>query len=181
MSRVGKKPIRVPAGVSVAVRGPQVDIEGPKGKLSLAVPAPISVAVEGEQVVCARPNDDRRSRALHGLTRSLVQNMVIGVDNGFQKKLEIVGVGFGGVLEGNMLKLTVGFSNAVRVPVPEGVIVELPDATHINVSGPDKQKVGQFAAVVRAVRKPEPYKGTGIRYAYEQVRRKAGKAFGSAG
>ena len=181
MSRIGKKPVPVPSGVKVEVAGQKVKVEGPKGTLELDVKPLVSVKVDGDQVVLTRAGEDRDSRALHGLYRALVQNMVQGVANGFEKKLEIVGVGYGGQLSGKELALTVGYSNTVKLPVPDGVTVTLPDSSHITVSGADKQKVGQFAAIIRSVRKPEPYKGTGIRYEGEYVRRKAGKAFGSGG
>lgn len=179
MSRIGVKPVPVPSGVKVEINGHSVHVEGPKGKLGIDVSPLIAVSQEDGQVVCKRAGEDRDSRAMHGLTRSLIQNMIIGVSQGFEKRLEIVGVGFNASLQGRELALTVGYSNTVKVPIPEGVDVTLPDATHIVVSGADKQKVGQFAAVARAVRKPEPYKGTGIRYQGEQIRRKAGKAFGA--
>lgn len=179
MSRIGKKPVAVPAGVKMAVEGAVVKVEGPKGKLALDVHPSIKVAMEGGSVVCGRSRDDGPTKALHGLYRSLIQNMIEGVVKGFERKLEIVGVGFQAVIAGKDISLTVGFSKPVKVKIPEGVTVVLPDQTHIVVSGPDKQKVGQFAAEVRSVRKPEPYKGTGIRYQGEVVRRKAGKAFGS--
>lgn len=181
MSRIGKKPVVIPSGVKISVNGSAVAIEGPKGKLALDVHPTIAVAVEDGKLICKRPNDERASKALQGLFRSLLQNMVKGVTDGFERKLEIVGVGFGAVLAGSSLSLTVGFAKAVKLEVPKEVTVKLPDATHIVVSGPDKQKVGQFASIVRSVRKPEPYKGTGIKYEGEQIRRKAGKAFGSAG
>lgn len=181
MSRIGKKPVPIPAGVKVHVADGNIAVEGPKGKLSLAVHPAIAVAREGEQLVCQRRDEERQSRALHGLFRNLIQNMVLGVTQGFEKRLEIVGVGFNAQLKGKELALVVGYSHPVKLPVPEGVTVQLPDATHIVVQGPDKQKVGQFAAEVRAARKPEPYKGTGIRYQGEHIRRKAGKAFGSGG
>lgn len=181
MSRIGKKPVTIPAGVKVNLAGGQLDVEGPKGKLSLRVHPKVKVAREGEQLICARVDEERESRALHGLIRSLVQNMVEGCSKGFEQRLEIVGVGFNAQLKGKELSLTVGFSHPVKHTVPDGVTVQLPDATHIVITGADKQAVGQFAANVRASRKPEPYKGTGVRYQGEKVRRKAGKAFGSGG
>lgn len=182
MSRIGKKPVSVPSGVKVELSGSKFRAEGPKGKLSLEVHPKIKVATEGgNTIVCERTADDRECRALHGLVRSLIQNMMVGVATGFEKRLEIVGVGYNAQLAGKTLSLTVGYSHPVKLPIPDGVTVTLPDATHIVVSGPDKQKVGQFAAHVREARKPEPYKGTGIRYQGEYVRRKAGKAFGSGG
>ncbi|QDU60175.1 50S ribosomal protein L6 [Planctomycetes bacterium Pan216] len=181
MSRLGKKPVAVPSGVKVSIAGSNVSVEGPKGKLDLEVRDAITVKEEGGHLICDREGNERSARALHGLYRSLLSNMVEGVTKGFEKKLQIVGVGYTATLEGTHLALNVGYCNTVKVPVPEDVTVNLPDATHIVVSGPNKQSVGQFAANVRKVRKPEPYKGTGIRYEDEQVRRKAGKAFGSGG
>lgn len=181
MSRIGKKPVTIPAGVKIDVKNGAVRAEGPKGKLDIKVHPRITVAKDGDTLVCDRQGDDKESKSLHGLFRSLIQNLVVGVSQGFEKRLEIVGVGFGATVAGKDLSLTVGYSKPVKVPIPTGVSVTLPDATHIVVAGPDKQQVGQFAAEVRAVRKPEPYKGTGIRYQGEQVRRKAGKAFGSGG
>ena len=181
MSRIGKKPIDVPANVKVKLDGGAVAVEGPKGKLDFKAPASIAVKQEGGKLICERKDELRQTRALHGLTRSLLQNMITGVTVGFQRKLEIVGVGFVANIRGKALGLTVGYSNEVLVPIPEGLKVELPSVNQIVVSGANKQVVGQFAAEVRAARKPEPYKGTGIRYEGEQVRRKAGKAFGSGG
>lgn len=181
MSRIGKKPVSVPSGVKVAVSGGAVAVEGPKGKLKLQVDPRVTVKSEGASVVCVRANDEQESRALHGLYRNLISNMIEGVTKGFEKKLEIMGVGFNAQLKGKELALTVGFANQVKLPIPEGITIQLADPTHISVVGADKQAVGQFAANIRAVRKPEPYKGTGIRYQGEQVRRKAGKAFGSGG
>lgn len=181
MSRIGKKPLRVPSGVKVDVAGTRVSVEGPKGKLALEVDPAIQVAKDGDAIVCRRDSDSGSAKALHGLYRVLIENMIEGVWKGFEKKLEIVGVGYNAQLQGKQISLTVGYSKPVKLSVPDGVTVQLPDPTHIVVTGPDKQKVGQFAADVRAVRKPEPYKGTGIRYQGEQVRRKAGKAFGSGG
>lgn len=179
MSRIGVKPVDVPSGVKVEINGRTVQVEGPKGKLSIEVNPLIEVSHQDGKIICKRSGDDRENRSLHGLFRSLIQNMVTGVSQGFEKRLEIVGVGYNASLKGRNLALTVGYSNTVEVPIPDGVEVTLPDATHIVISGADKQKVGQFAADARAVRKPEPYKGTGIRYQGEQVRRKAGKAFGA--
>lgn len=180
MSRIGLKPVSVPKGVQVQLAGQAVQVEGPKGKLSFEVHPKIQVALDGASLVCKRADDERQSKALHGLTRALLANMVAGVSEGFSRKLEIVGVGYGAEVQGKSVKITVGFANPVFLPIPEGVAVSVADPTHITVSGPDKQKVGQFAAQIRAVRKPEPYKGTGIKYEGEQIRRKAGKAFGSA-
>lgn len=179
MSRIGKKPVTVPSDVTVSVSGQAVSVKGPKGELKLDVHPNMSVAVDGDQVVVTRPNDLRENRALHGLTRSLIQNMVAGVVQPFVRRLTIVGVGYNASLAGNKLSLQVGFANTVVLEVPSGVEVEVPAPTSVIVRSADKQAVGQFAANVRAVRPPEPYKGKGIRYENEQVRRKAGKAFGS--
>jgi large subunit ribosomal protein L6 len=182
MSRIGRKPVVVPANVKVAVADSTINVEGPKGKLSWSFRREIGVRYDeaGRQVLVERPDDERQSRALHGLTRSLIANMVEGVANGYTKKLEIVGVGYQAQLKkANTVALQVGFANQVVLEAPPGVTVVVPDATHIVISGADKQAVGQFAAVVRKVRPPEPYKGKGIRYEGEVVRRKAGKAFGS--
>jgi large subunit ribosomal protein L6 len=182
MSRIGRKPVTVPANVTVAVADRTVHVEGPKGKLAFTHRPEIDVRHDeaGRQVLVSRRNDERTSRALHGLTRSLIANMVEGVSNGYTKKLEIVGVGYQAQLKkANTVALQVGYANQVVLEAPAGVNVAIPDATHITISGADKQAVGQFAAVVRKVRPPEPYKGKGIRYEGEVVRRKAGKAFSS--
>ena len=181
MSRIGKIPVAVPSGVNVDAKGRKVSVKGSKGTLSIDVPEGVAVAVENGQVVVTRKGDARQEKALHGLVRALVANMIHGVTTGFERKLEIIGVGFGAKVNGKKLDLTVGFSRPVSLNIPDGVTIALPDATHVTVQGIDKQKVGQFAAEIRAVRKPEPYKGTGIKYEGEQVRRKAGKAFGAAG
>jgi large subunit ribosomal protein L6 len=179
MSRIGKQPVAIPAGVKVAIDKGVVRVEGPKGKLSQAVHPNMTVASDGKQVTVTRPDDDRLNRALHGLTRALINNMVVGVTAGYEKKLKIEGVGFQAAAKGKGVELTVGFANRiVHTPTPEsGVTVEVPDPTTIVVKGADKQKVGQFAAEVRASRKPEPYKGKGVRYEKEVVRRKEGKSF----
>jgi large subunit ribosomal protein L6 len=182
MSRIGRKPVPVPANVKVSVADSTIQVEGPKGKLSLNFRREIGVKYdESARVVnVTRPDDERLNRALHGLTRSLIANMVEGVTNGYTKKLEIVGVGYQAQLKkANAVALQVGFANQIVLEAPAGVSVAVPDPTHITISGADKQAVGQFAAVVRKVRPPEPYKGKGIRYEGETVRRKAGKAFGS--
>lgn len=181
MSRIGRKPIPLPAGVKVAVTGQDVKVEGPKGKLELTVHPAIQVALEesGKELVVKRGDDERQSRALHGLTRSLVNNMVVGVSQGYVKKLEIQGVGYQAQLKGKQVALQVGFANQILLDPPVGVTVTLPDPTHIVVTGVDKQAVGQFAAELRKTRPPEPYKGKGVRYEGEVVRRKSGKAFGS--
>ncbi len=182
MSRIGRKPVPMPANVKVSIADSTIQVEGPKGKLSFHYRSEIDVKVDeaGRQVLVSRGDDERQSRALHGLTRSLIANMVEGVTSGYSKKLEIVGVGYQAQLKAaNTVALQVGFANQIVLEAPPGVSVVVPDATHITISGTDKQAVGQFAAVVRKVRPPEPYKGKGIRYEGEVVRRKAGKAFGS--
>jgi large subunit ribosomal protein L6 len=181
MSRIGRKPVPVPANVKVSIADSTIQVEGPKGKLSWTYRREMDVRHDeaGKQLLISRPNDERQNRALHGLTRSLIANMVEGVANGYTKKLEIVGVGYQAQLKkANTVALQVGFANQIVLEAPAGVTVVVPDATHITITGPDKQAVGQFAAEVRKVRPPEPYKGKGIRYEGEAVRRKAGKAFG---
>jgi large subunit ribosomal protein L6 len=182
MSRIGRKPVPVPANVKVSVADSTIRVEGPKGKLEFGFRREMGVTYDAaaKQVVVTRPNDERLNRALHGLTRSLIANMVQGVTAGYTKKLEIVGVGYQAQLKkANTVGLQVGYANQVVLEAPPGVSVAVPDATHIVITGADKQAVGQFAAEVRKVRPPEPYKGKGIRYEGEVVRRKAGKAFGS--
>lgn len=177
MSRIGKKPVAIPAGVKVAVSQQEITVEGKLGKLVWTHRPEIVVEVDDEAklVNVSRKAETRESRALHGLTRALIQNMVVGVSEGYEKKLEIHGVGYLAAIEGDVLQLRVGFANEIQKKIPAGVDVTCPDQTHVVIKGMDKQKVGQFAAEVRAVRKPEPYKGKGIRYENEQVRRKAGK------
>ena len=183
MSRIGKQPVPIPDGVTVALDRGRVSVKGPKGDLSFAPHKNMNVALaeDGNSVVVTRPNDQSQNRALHGLTRSLIDNMVKGVKEPFERKLEIRGVGYNAKLNGNKLALQVGFANTIELTVPEGVTCTLPDATHVTVTSPDKQAAGQFAANVRKVRPPEPYKGKGIRYDGERVRQKAGKAFGAGG
>ena len=177
MSRIGKKPIPVPSGVDVTINGSHVAVKGPKGELALDAPTDITIAREGDDIVVDRPDDERAHRALHGLTRSLVNNMVVGVSEGFSRDLEIVGVGYRALAQGpNKLELQVGFSHSVPVEAPEGITFEVPAPNRITVRGIDKQLVGQVAADIRKIRKPEPYKGKGIRYAGERVLRKAGKS-----
>jgi large subunit ribosomal protein L6 len=177
MSRIGKAPIPVPSGVDVSVSGSNVTVNGPKGRLERTVPATITVRQEGETLLVERPNDERQNRALHGLVRSLVNNMVVGVTQGFRKELEIVGVGYRATAKGpSALELALGFSHPVNITAPDGVTFEVPSPTRIVVNGIDKEAVGQVAADIRAWRKPEPYKGKGVRYAGEHVQRKAGKA-----
>lgn len=179
MSRVGRKPITIPANVKVQVDGQKVKVEGPKGKLELDVHPNISVSSDGKEISVTRPNDERENRALHGLSRALVNNLIVGVTTGFEKRLKVEGVGYQASLKGKAVELTVGFANRVLLTPPEGVSVAVPDPTTIVVTGIDKQKVGQYAADIRASKKPEPYKGKGIRYDYEVVRRKEGKTFAS--
>jgi large subunit ribosomal protein L6 len=177
MSRIGKKPITVPSGVKVNVADRAVSVEGKLGKLEYTHRPEISVDIEddGKSIVCSRSTEDREVRAYHGLTRALINNMLVGVTEGYEKRLEIQGVGYLGAIQGDTLQLRVGFANEIHKKIPKGLNVTCPDQTHIVIKGTDKQQVGQFAAEVRAVRKPEPYKGKGIRYEGEQVRRKAGK------
>lgn len=177
MSRIGKKPVVIPSGAKVSVAQREITVEGKLGKLVWTHRPEIDVAVdeEGKTVVVSRKNDERQDRAYHGLTRAIIQNMVVGVTEGYEKRLEIQGVGYLGAVQGDVLQLRVGFANEVHKKIPAGITVTCPDQTHVVVKGIDKQKVGQFAAEVRAVRKPEPYKGKGVRYEGEQVRRKAGK------
>jgi large subunit ribosomal protein L6 len=178
MSRIGRAPITVPSGVSVAVGTDNtVTVKGPQGELARSVPAAITIRQDGDVLVVERPDDQRQNRALHGLTRSLVANMVAGVTEGFSKELEIVGVGYRAIPKGpSALELALGFSHPVNVSAPDGVTFEVPSATRVIVRGIDKEKVGQVAADIRKLRKPEPYKGKGVRYAGERVVRKAGKA-----
>ncbi|MFN0055242.1 MAG: 50S ribosomal protein L6 [Planctomycetales bacterium] len=183
MSRIGKKPVLLPAGVTAKVSDGVFSAKGPQGELSLKFHPAMQVSVDeaARQIVVARPDDERANKALHGLTRSLINNIVTGVVAPFEKKLEIVGVGYQASVSGTLLTLQVGFANPVKLPIPKGVKCTLPDNTHITLQSADKQAVGQFAAVIRKVRPPEPYKGKGIRYEGEHVRRKAGKAFASGG
>ena len=177
MSRIGKAPITVPSGVEVKIQGRQVAVKGPKGELDIEVPGDITVRQDGEVLLVERPDDERQNRALHGLTRSLVNNMVLGVTEGFSKELQIVGVGYRAAAKGsNALELQLGFSHPVNVEAPDGITFDVPEPTRIIVSGTDKQVVGQVAADIRSYRKPEPYKGKGVRYLGEHVARKAGKA-----
>jgi large subunit ribosomal protein L6 len=177
MSRIGKTPIPVPSGVDITISGASVSVKGPKGELSRTVPGGITVRQDGDVLVVERPDDERESRALHGLVRSLVNNMVVGVTDGFRKELDIVGVGYRAAANGkDKLDMSLGFSHPVVVQAPSGIEFVVPQPTRIEVHGIDKQLVGQVAADIRALRKPEPYKGKGVRYVDERVRRKAGKA-----
>lgn len=175
MSRIGRAPIAVPSGVTVDIAGQKVTVTGPKGTLEHTVVEPIRVAREEEELVVTRPTDRGPHRALHGLSRTLVANMVEGVTDGFERKLELVGVGYRAQMKGKDLEVAVGFSHPVVFNPPEGITFEVPEPTQIVVTGIDKQKVGQVASEIRRVRPPEPYKGKGIRYAGEEVRRKVGK------
>lgn len=179
MSRIGRQPVRLPSGVSAEVKGQTVTVRGPKGELSMEVHRDISVGLDDEskQLVFERANDETPTRALHGTMRALVNNMVIGVTTGYSKQLEVVGVGYQARVQGSDLALIVGFSHPVVLTPPPQLTVEAPGPTQIIISGPDKQAVGQFAAKVRRIRPPEPYKGKGIKYRDEVIRRKAGKAF----
>ena len=177
MSRIGKAPIAVPSGVEVHIDGATVRVKGPKGELSREIADVLTVKQENDVIVVERPNDENRTKSLHGLSRSLINNMVVGVTNGFEKELEIIGVGYRAAAQGgNRLDMALGFSHPVVVEAPEGVTFETPSPTSIFVRGIDKELVGQVAANIRKLRKPEPYKGKGVRYKGEYVARKAGKA-----
>ena len=176
MSRIGRLPISVPAGVEVKVDGNLVTVKGSKGELSHQVASPITVALNDNEIAVSRPNDERVSRSLHGLTRTLIQNMIIGVTNGYEKKLEIVGTGYRVTAKGNDLEFALGYSHPISVSAPEGVSFAVEGANKLTISGIDKQLVGQVAANIRGLRKPDPYKGKGVRYAGEHIRRKVGKA-----
>lgn len=176
MSRIGKLPIAVPSGVNVQVEKNHVTVEGPKGRLERILPAQIAIKLEDGRVLCERPSDGREHRSLHGLTRSLVANMVTGVSTGFRKELELVGVGYRAQKQGEELVLTLGFSHPVRFRPPQGVAIEVADPTHFAVTGISKEEVGQAAADLRKLRPPEPYKGKGVMYRGERIRRKPGKS-----
>ena len=175
MSRIGRKPIAVPAGVEVKIDGHTVTVKGPKGTLNRTLHEEMDIVMEDGQILVKRPSDDIKHRSLHGLTRTLIHNMVVGVTEGYEKKLEIQGVGYNASMQGSNLKLSLGFSHPVIVTPPEGITISTPSSVVIVVSGADKEKVGMVAAEIRAWREPEPYKGKGIRYSGEYVRRKAGK------
>ncbi|MEC3955070.1 50S ribosomal protein L6 [Nocardia sp. CDC153] len=176
MSRIGKKPIPVPAGVEVTIDGQNITVKGSKGTLSHVVAEPITVTkAESGELEVVRPNDERQNRSLHGLTRTLINNMIIGVTQGYEKKMEIFGVGYRVQAKGSNLEFALGYSHPVPVDAPEGITFAVESPTKFSVSGIDKQKVGQIAAVIHGLRKPDPYKGKGIRYAGEVVRRKVGK------
>ena len=176
MSRIGKQPVTVPAGVDVKIDGHIVTVKGPKGELTREFNPMMTINQEGEEIIVSRPDDSREARSLHGLTRTLIHNMVEGVSNGYQKKLQLVGVGYRAALKGKDLEMQLGFSHPVIVEAPEGITFEVPDNTHVNVKGINKQQVGQIAAEIRGHRPPEPYKGKGIHYVGEHIRRKLGKA-----
>lgn len=176
MSRIGLKPITIPAGVDVNIDNNTVTVKGPNGTLSMDAHPNMAISVEGSEIIVSRPNDQKENRSLHGLTRSLIANMVTGVTEGFKKNLEVNGVGYRVSLQGSSLVMNLGYSHQVIMEAPEGIKIECPSATAIVISGADKQKVGQFAAQVREKRPPEPYKGKGIKYADEHIRRKEGKA-----
>ena len=176
MSRIGKKPIAIPAGVTVENNANLITVKGPNGTLTMQAHELMNVKIEGAEVIVERPNDEAQARSLHGLTRTLIYNMVVGVTEGFKKELEVNGVGFRVQLQGSKLVMNLGFSHQVIMDAPEGIKIEVPSPNKIIVSGADKEKVGQFAAEIRMKRKPEPYKGKGIKYANEHIRRKEGKA-----
>jgi large subunit ribosomal protein L6 len=177
MSRIGKAPITVPAGVDITVSGDRVAVKGPKGSLERAIPGNMGIQQDGDTLTVTRPDEENKSKALHGLTRSLLNNMVIGVTEGFRKELEIHGVGYRAEQQGpNKLRMNLGYSHTIDVEAPEGIVFEVPQQTSIIVTGIDNEIVGQVAANIRSLRKPEPYKGKGVRYAGERIIRKAGKA-----
>ncbi len=176
MSRIGKKPIAIPAGVEVKLNGNEITVKGPKAELSGTFNKALTIAVENNEIIVTRPSDNKEHRSLHGLTRTLIANMVEGVTNGFKKELEVNGVGYRVSKQGNNLVMNLGFSHQVIMPEIDGIKIDVPDPNKIIISGADKQKVGQFAADVRSKRPPEPYKGKGIKYAEEHIRRKEGKA-----
>lgn len=176
MSRIGKKPIVVPAGCEVKIDGSTVTVKGPNGTLTRTVHSNMNVSMDDNVITVSRPNDDKENRALHGLTRTLIANMVEGVEKGFKKELEVNGVGYRASKQGKDLVMNIGYSHQVIMPEIDGITIDVPTPNKIVISGPDKQKVGQFAAKVREKRPPEPYKGKGIKYADEHIRRKEGKA-----
>ena len=180
MSRIGKKPVALPQGVKAVVSGNVINIEGKMGKLSYAIPANFKVEVKDNFVVVARPSDEKQDKATHGLIRSLVNNMVIGVNEGYRKDLEITGVGFKAQVQGKILNLQLSYTHPINYNIPEGITVETPKPNQIMIKGIDKAKVGEVAAEIRDYYRPEPYKGKGIKYAGEHVRRKAGKAVAGA-
>ena len=181
MSRVGRKPVIIPDKVTVSVAGDAVSVKGPMGALTQQIRPEITVKVDGKNVVVERKNEERLSRALHGLTRALIQNMVIGVSQGYKKELDVVGVGYKADVAGKTLNMALGFSHPIVFPIPEGIKVLVEKNTHITVTGFDKQLVGEVASQIRRFRKPEPYKGKGVKYSNEVIKRKVGKAAAGAG
>jgi large subunit ribosomal protein L6 len=181
MSRIGRKPIKLPKGVSLTAQGRTVTVKGPKGSVSFEAPAEVNIAVKDDVVKVDRIGDTKHARSCHGLVRSVLENHVAGVQTPFQRILDIQGVGYQAAKKGKQIGLKIGFSNEILLDVPEGVTIDMPSATRIVVSGCDLQKVGQFAAKVRSLRPPEPYNGKGIKYENERIQRKAGKSFASAG
>ena len=179
MSRIGRQPVNIPQGVKVLVEGATVRAEGPKGKLMQAVPVGLTAKLENNQILISRSGDDRKVRALHGLARALVANMVTGVKDGFERKLEIVGIGYRAQVQGRAIQLALGYSHPIIFPLPDGVTVEIDRQVSITLRGADKAVLGQTAAKLRALREPDPYKGKGIRYSDEVVRRKVGKKAGA--
>ena len=175
MSRIGKSPIEIPAGVDVTIDGQDVRVKGPKGELSVTLSEPITVAKEDNTIVVTRPNDERRNRSLHGLSRTLVNNLVVGVTQGYTTKMEIFGVGYRVQAKGSDLEFALGYSHPVPIEAPEGISFAVESPTKFSISGIDKQRVGQISANIRRLRRPDPYKGKGIRYEGEQIRRKVGK------
>lgn len=178
MSRIGNKTITIPSGVEVSVNGNEVIVKGPKGTLSRQFNPLITVTVDGSEVKCARANEEKHTKQLHGTTRALINNMIVGVHEGYSKTLLIEGIGYKAALAGKNLQLSLGYSHQINYPIENGITIEVPDPNTIKVSGIDKQRVGEVAAVVRGFRKPEPYKGKGVRYADEHIRRKEGKTAG---
>mgnify|MGYP001015874114 FL=1 len=176
MSRIGKQPVQVPSGVEVTIDGRQVTVKGPKGTLEHTVTEPIAVSFDDGLISVTRPDDERKSRSLHGLTRTLIDNMVVGVTQGYSKAMEIVGTGYRVAAKGSNLEFSLGYSHTIVVSAPEGITFVVESPTKFSVNGINKQQVGEVAANIRKLRKPEPYKGKGVRYADENVRRKAGKA-----
>ncbi len=176
MSRIGRLPVSIPAGVDVTLEGQDIRVKGPKGELALTVPAPITVEETDGTLQVKRPNDERESRSLHGLTRSLINNMVLGVTEGYEKKMEIHGTGYRVAVKGSDLEFSLGYSHSILVKAEDGISFVVENPTRFSVQGIDKQRVGEVAANIRKLRKPDPYKGKGVRYAGEQIRRKVGKA-----
>lgn len=176
MSRIGKQPVTIPSGVEVTIDGQTVTVKGPKGTLTQEIPAPIEVKQEDGAIVVSRPDDERENRSLHGLSRTLIYNNVVGVTEGYTKRLEIVGTGYRVLAKGSDLEFSLGYSHTILFKAPEGITFQVEGPTKVSVNGIDKQQVGEVAAKIRKLRKPEPYKGKGVRYAGEHVRRKAGKA-----